>query len=270
MQNIDPFLLLEPVLFILLGLGTVVYWRLKRRLIWIVLLLSMIAYAAAIALKEVIQVYTAAAVAVDFGYVSWETALYYGLQTCFLEVGLAYLVARYAVARKLITDADSEGYGVSLAFWENAVLLGALTLFNLVVTYVLIADSLLPQSVYQTIVSSEPALFYSPQQLAVPIALAVLERFSSFLVHFAWGYLCVLAAFLRKPVYFLVALPMGLIDALVPLAQVIPTWEFELIIFVFSVACVAIAWRVTEGYRHGLLPQVAVARTGADPSHQGN
>jgi hypothetical protein len=255
MENIDPFILLEPVLFIALGTGLVLYWRLKRRLAGVVILLSLIAYAGAIALKEVIQAYTYNSFVAEFGYVSWQTGIYFGLQTCFLEVGLAYVVARYAVARKLIGAADAEGYGVSLAFWENAVLLGALSLVNLAATYILIADGLIPQSVYQTVVNSDPGLFLSPRQLAGPIALATLERVSSFLVHLAWGYLCVLGAALRKPVYFAIALPMGLIDALVPLAQEIATWEFEAMIFVFSLASFAIAWRVTAGYRHGLRQQ---------------
>lgn len=249
MQNIDPFLFLEPALFILLGAGTVVYWRLKRRLTGVVLLLSLVAYAAAIALKEVIQAYSAGTVTADFGYASWQTGIYYGLQTCFLEVGFAYLVARYAVGRKLISDKDAQGYGVSLAFWENAILIGALSLVNLVVTYALIGNGLLPQSLYDTIVSSEPDLLFPPQQLLVPIVLATLERVSSFLAHFAWGYLTVLAASLRKPAYFLVALPMGLIDALVPFAQLVPTWEFELVVFVLCLGCVGLAWRVTRGYR---------------------
>lgn len=259
MENIDPFILLEPVLFIALGTGLVLYWRLKRRLVGIVILLSLVAYAGAIALKEVIQGYTYNSFVAEFGYVSWQTGLYFGLQTCFLEVGLAYLIARYAVARKLIGTADAEGYGVSLAFWENAVLIGALTLVNLATTYVLIADGLIPQSVYQTIVSSDPGLFLSPQQLAGPIALATLERISSFLVHLAWGYLCVLGAALRKPVYLAIALPMGLIDALVPLAQEIPTWEFEGIIFAFSLFSFAIAWRATATYRQGIKQQAPVA-----------
>jgi hypothetical protein len=127
-QDIDPLLLLQPALFIALGAGLVVYWRLKRKLTGMVLLFSLMAYAGAIALKEVVQAYTANGVFAAFGYVSWQTGLYYGLQTSFLEVGLAYLVARYAVARRQMDVSDTEGYGVSLAFWENAILLGALSL----------------------------------------------------------------------------------------------------------------------------------------------
>jgi hypothetical protein len=249
MQDIDPVILLEPVLFMAFGAGTVVYWRMKRRLLGTVLLLSLAAYAGAIALKEVVQFYTFNAVASYFGAVSWQTGLYLGLQTCIFEVGLAYLVVRYAVAKKRMDGGDAEGYGVSLGFWENAVLLGALSFVNLAATYVIISDGLLPQSVYQTLVSDSPGLFYTPQQLAVPVAFATLGRVSSFLAHLAWGYLCVFAASFKKPVYLFVALPMGLLDALVPFAQEVPTWEFELVIFALSLFFFALAWRITAKER---------------------
>jgi hypothetical protein len=250
-QNIDPVILLEPILFIALGAGLVVWWRVKRRLTGMILLLSLISYAAAIALKEVVQAFTANAVTTQFGFVSLPTGLYYGLQTCFFEVGLAYLVARYAASRKVIGASDGEGYGVALAFWENAILLGALSLVNLATTYLLIQYDLIPQSVYQTVASSSPGLFYTPGQLAVPIALAFLERVSSFLAHFAWGYLCVFAAVFKKPVYLAVALPMGLIDALVPFAQEVPTYVFEGVFFAICLSLAALAWRITRSDRLG-------------------
>jgi hypothetical protein len=252
MQDIDPVLLLEPVLFIAVGAVPVIYWRRKRKLAGMVLLLSLIAYAGAIALKEVVQAYTANGVTAYFGAVSWQTGVYYGLQTCFFEVGLAYLVAKYTVARKIMEASDAEGYGVSLAFWENAILLGALSLVNLTATYAMIAEGLLPQSIYQSLLSSSPGLFYPPQQLAPLVVLATLERVSSFLAHFAWGYLCVLSVCLRKPVYLAIALPMGMIDALVPFAQELPVWEFEAIIFALSLGFFAVALLATRPARKSI------------------
>jgi hypothetical protein len=249
MQNIDPVLLLQPVIVIAISVGLIVYWRLRRRFAAIVLLFSFIAYAGAIALKEVIQAYTYGDVTTAFGPVSWQTGLYFGAQTSLLEVGLAYLVARYAVSRKKMGGADAEAYGISLGFWENGVLLGALSLFSLAADYLLIAEGLIPASVYQTIVASDPSLFYTPQQLAFPLALGVLERISSLLSHFAWGYLCVLAAYLHKRVYVLIALPMGLLDVLVPFAQEIPLWEFEGLIFALALGSLLVAWKVTEADR---------------------
>lgn len=246
MQDIDPVLLLEPVIFIVLSVGTVVYWKLKRRFTATILLYSLVAYVPAIAIKEVLQYFTASAVTGSFGYSSWQTGLYLGLQTCFFEVGLAYLVARFAVSKKHMGARDAEGYGIGLAFWENGVLLGALSLINLVSTYFLIADNLLPQSVYQTLVNTEPSVFDHPQQLVVPIALATLERVSSLLAHLSWGYLCVLAAALRKPRYFLVALPMGMLDFFVPFAPDVPAWVFELGIFALSVGYLLVALRVAR------------------------
>jgi hypothetical protein len=51
--------------------------------------------------------------------------LYYGLQTVFLEVGLAYVLAVYGVRRRGLKSSDGVGYGLSLAFWENGVLIVA-------------------------------------------------------------------------------------------------------------------------------------------------
>ncbi|MGA2199949.1 MAG: YhfC family glutamic-type intramembrane protease [Nitrososphaerales archaeon] len=249
MQNIDPFLFIEPVVFIAISAGLILYWRLKRRFVAIVLLFSFIAYAGAIALKEIVQAFTAGGVTAAFGSASWQTGVYYGVQTSVFEVGLTYLVARYAISRKMMEGADGEAYGISLAFWENGVLLGALTLFNLVTTYFLIAGGLIPASVYQTIVNSEPSVFYSPQQLALPMAFGVLERISSLLAHFSWGYLCVLAVYMRRRAYFLVALPMGLLDVTVPFAQEIPLWEYETLIFAISLGFFLVAWTITRGAR---------------------
>jgi YhfC intramembrane metalloprotease len=213
------------------------------------LLFSLAAYAGAIALKEVVQTYTSGWVISQFGYVSLPTGIYLGAQTSIFEVGLAYLVARYAVSRRSMGAADAEGYGVALGFWENAVLLGALPLLNLALTYALIYEGLLPQSVYQNLVASNPSLFYPPGQLIVPIAFAVLERVSSSLAHFSWGYLCVFAVCFRRRAYALIALPMGLLDVLVPFAQTIPLWEFETIIFLLSSGFVLLAWNVTRADR---------------------
>ena len=246
MQNIDPVLLVQPLIVIAISVGLMAYWRLKRRFAGIVLLFSFIAYAGAIALKELVQTYTYAGVTGTFGYASWQTGLYLGAQTSVFEVGLAYLVARYAVSRRKMEGADAEAYGLSLAFWENGVLLGALTLFSLAADYFLIAGGLIPTSVYQTLVASNPSLFYTPRQLAVPLALGVLERVSSLLSHLAWGYLCVLAAYLHKKVYLLIALPMGLFDVLVPFAREVPLWEFEGLLFLLSLGSLLVAWKVTE------------------------
>lgn len=262
MQNIDPIILLGPVLYVLLGAGLVLYWKYRRRLTVAVLVLSAVAYFLAIGLKVIVQDLSYSWIVSTFGATSAAAGIYFGAQTSFFEVGLAYLVARVAISKKQIGAGDTEGYGVSLAFWENAVLLGALTLFNLLVTYAIIANGLMPQAEYQTIANSEPSLFYPPAQLLFPTALGVLERVSSFLIHFAWGYLCVLAAYLGRKRYLLIALPMGLVDALVPFAGDVSLWVFEATIFTISFGAFLVAWEVTkEDRRNGYKVLTAASTT---------
>jgi hypothetical protein len=258
-QDIDPVLFVGPLVYIAFSSFLVAYWHYRRRLTAIILFLSAVAYFAAIGLKVLVQSFTYGWIQPTFGTVSIPTGLYFGLQTTFFEIGLAYLVARFAVSRGKIDARDGEGYGVSLAFWENGVLIGALTLLSLVFVYVLIADGLLSQSLYQSIVSSDPSYFYPPSQLLYPTAFGILERLSSLLFHFSWGYLCVLAAYLHKRNYLLLALPMGLVDALVPFAGELPLWVFETGLFLVALGAFAITWKVTEkdrrsGYAKELTP----------------
>jgi hypothetical protein len=249
MQDIDPLLILQPLVYLAMSVGLVLYWRLRRTFRGVVLVLAFAAYAGAIAMKEVFQALTLGAVTSAFGAVSVQTGLYFGLQTSVFEVGLAYLVARYAVSKRRVTGADAEAYGISLAFWENGVLLGALSLLSVSLTYVLIAQGLMPQSAYQQLVATDPSLFYPPGQLAVPVALGVLERASSLLFHLSWGYLCVLAAYLRRRAYLLAALPMGLVDATVPFAREVPLWEYEGALFALSLAAFLATWTITGADR---------------------
>jgi len=258
-QNIDPVVFLGPLAYIAFSAFLMVYWHYRRRLAAIVIFLSAVAYFAAIGFKVLLDSFVLGGLESTFGTQSVPTALYFGLQTSFFEVGLAYLVARVAVSRGKIAAGDGEGYGVSLAFWENGVLVGALTLFNLVITYLLISEGLLSQSLYQSVVASEPAVFNPPLPLLLPISLGILERFSSFLVHFSWGYLCVLAACLHKRNYLVLAFPMGLIDALTPFAGDVQLWVFEMAVFLVSLGAFAAAWRITRddrrnGYAKELTP----------------
>ena len=262
MQNIDPVLLVAPAVYVVLSTGLVLWWHYKRRLTGVVLFLSAVAYFGAISLKVLFQGATYGLVQSSFGAVSIPTGLYFGLQTSFFEVGGAFLVATFAVARGSMEAKDGEGYGISLAFWENGVLLGALTILSLALTYLLIAQGLLSQSLYQTVVNNEPSAFYPPLQLLGPSALGILERISSLLVHFSWGYLCVLAAYLRKRSYLYIALPMGLIDATVPFAGEVPPWAYETGLFLLSLGCFAVAWKVTEkDRRNGFAKEITQGTT---------
>jgi hypothetical protein len=161
-QNIDPVWFHQPLSFLALSVGTVLFWSLKRkRLPGVLLLYSLIAYAGAIAVKTIFQQVTyGSLIASPFGQNNFVLGLYFGLQTSILEVGGAYLVARFAVWRnKKLRVVDGEGYGISLAFWENGILLGALSLVSLVADYAILSTgsgSSIAQTVYNAQIAKAP------------------------------------------------------------------------------------------------------------------
>jgi uncharacterized membrane protein YhfC len=165
------------------------------------------------------------------------------------EVGLAFIVAWFAVRRGALERKDAEAYGSGLAFWENAILLGLLSLINLVAYYsILSSNTALAQNLCTQLDASAPQLFAPASEALRAVALGVVERTSSILIHLAWGYLCFMAAYYHRRRLFLIALPMGFIDFLVPFAQnaiVI----FEAMIFDLAVISMLIAWYVTRTIR---------------------
>lgn len=242
MQNIDPILLIQPALSIAMSVIAIAYWRRRRGFRWALLLLALVAYAAAIMAKVAIQAVSYSAVVAYFGPVSVGLGLYFGLQTVFLEVGLAYVLARFAVRRTGLSTSDGVAYGISLAFWENAALIGAIPLLNLVVDYYLIASgSSLGQLVYTTLLNASPAYFQPPSALIGLVLLGTLERVTSMFVHVAFGTLCVLAILTHRRRFLLYALPMGLVDALVPFAN-LNIDVFEAGIFLLSLGFLLVAW----------------------------
>jgi len=209
----------------------------------VVLAYSLGAYAVAIALKYAVQLPTIDWVIDYFGQESAGLGVYYGLQTVFFEVGIAYIVARYAVRRGKLGRRDAEGYGAGLAFWENAVLLGVLPLFSLVAYYAILSTNLpAATTVYDLLSKNEPGLFDPASQALSSVALGTMERTSSILIHSAWGYLCLMAAVLDKKRLFFVALPMGFVDFLVPFAPSMGLVVFETLVFAIGLASVLVAW----------------------------
>ena len=93
-----------------------------------------------------------------------------------------------------------------------------------------------------------PGLFASSSTALSSVALGVGERVSSIMIHVAWGYLCVMAAVYRKKWLFLIALPMGFVDFLVPFAQN-SLVAFEAVVFVLALISVAVAWFATRTVR---------------------
>jgi len=246
MQNIDPLFIIQPVLVIAICTALLLYWYRKRRFHWMVLVYSLLAYSVAIALKYAVQIPTINAVTNYFGSASVGLGFYYGLQTVFFEVGLAYAVAWYVVSHGLLERKDAEAYGSGLAFWENAGLLGILSLINLVAYYsILSTNTPLAQTLYNQLNTNAPGLFAPASQALSSVALGTLERVSSIMIHFSWGYLCLMAAVFHKKRLFLIALPMGFVDFLVPFASIMGIGVFEAVIFALSVISVFVAWYAT-------------------------
>jgi hypothetical protein len=249
LQTANPLIILQPLIVLLISCGLVVYWRYRRSFTKAVFLYSLVAYAGAIGLKYLVQIPTAAWVVSLFGATSLVFGLYLGVQTVVFEVGGAFLVAKYAVSKASFESRDAEAYGIALAFWENGVLLGALPLINLIVSYVLLTSNM-PGTLSSQISNSQPAFFYLPAQILPLIAWGTLERISSLLAHFSWGYLTVLAAAFHKWRFLVIALPMGLLDALVPFAKVMPLSVFELLVFSitlgFLLVSLAVTWTIRK------------------------
>jgi hypothetical protein len=251
--NIDPLYFLTPAIVLGFSVGLVVYWRQRRHFTRWTLLASLVAYASAIAAKEVVQFAT-------LGWVESTTSgnpallgAYYGAQTAAFEVGGAFLVAAVVVALGHFDTRDA-GFGIGLAFWENAVLISLPLVLDYTVYYAILSHpgSAAAVSLYPVLRQDAPALFYGPAGALPLIGYAVVERVTSLLAHSAWGYLAVLAAVRRKWTYLAVAAPIGFaVDFLVPFAGALGLARFELISF--GVALI------------GLIAAVVVARPRAAP-----
>ena len=98
----------------------------------------------------------------------------------------------------------------------------------------------LAQTLYDQLNASAPSLFAPASTALGLVALGIVERASSIMIHVAWGYLCLMAAYYRKKWLFIIALPMGFIDFLVPFAQG-SIIIFEGVVFALSLLSVLIA-----------------------------
>ncbi|MCL5440006.1 MAG: hypothetical protein M1595_03770 [Candidatus Thermoplasmatota archaeon] len=252
MNDFDPVVFLSPVLAIIASILLLLIIRKKSNLRAVVIVFALISYAAAIALKEIVQYFSLIFIYNHFGKMSILTGLYFGIQTSIFEVIGAYLIALLVARKALISERDADAYGGSLAFWENAVLLGALPLFSLLVDYFLIASgSALGSLVYSELKASDPGLFYSPLSVLPDVLLGALERLSSILAHYSWGFLTLSAVVLKKKKLLYIAIPMGLIDALVPFEPLMGIDLFEGVVFAFSVFFLFIAIHYRKIYLKG-------------------
>jgi hypothetical protein len=256
MQNINLLVAIQPIIVIIICSALIIYWYRKRHFRWTALIFSLAAYGGAIGLKYAVQLPTINMVK-DAG--PSVLGVYYGVQTMVFEVGLAFLVALIALRYREMSEKDSEGYASGLAFWENAGLLGILSFINLIAYFSILSnDSSLAQQLYDQLSTSAPQLFATNQEVLGLVAIGIFERISSIMIHFAWGYLCFMAARHGKMRLFLIALPMGLIDFFVPFASSSPIL-FEILFFGLALASVVVAWYITRGLRkkpvtEGILP----------------
>ncbi len=247
MQNIDLLYALQPIIVIIVCSALMVFWYLKRRFHASVWAYSAIAYFVAIALKYAVQLPTINIVIACFGAHSVALGIYYGLQTVAFEVGLAYLVAWYAISHGKLGRKDAEAFGSGLAFYENAIYLGTLSLVSIIGIYaVLSTNTPVAQTVYNQLMMNQPGLFAFASQALGSVAVGTVERISSILFHFAWGYLCVMSVVYSKKRLFLIALPMGFVDFLVPFILPNNVNLLEGVVFAFAVLSIIVAWYVVR------------------------
>jgi len=246
-QNIDLIFMLEPIIVIGFSVGTILYWHWRERVTKYVLGFSLMGYGGAIAAKVAFQYLTAPSFLLISQGSLWLLGLYLGIQTVAFEVGGAFLVARFAVSRHKMRRSDAVAYGLGLAFWENAVLIGATSLLSLLFYSVTIAQGgIAAESIYNLLSKSQPQLFAPPLEALQAIGWGVLERISSLMAHLSWGYLCLRSAASHKKGCLLAALPMGLIDFFVPFAGTMPVSLFEISVFMLASLCVLATVYVTR------------------------
>ncbi|MCL4344473.1 MAG: hypothetical protein JRN26_02155 [Nitrososphaerota archaeon] len=240
MTQINTIYFLTPAIVMAFSVGAVIYWHFKRSFTLNVLLYTFIAYFGAITIKYIFQYLTLVPYSSMIHGNQPLLGVYYGLQTMLLEVGLAYIIARFATSKDKISRKDATGYGLGLAMWENGVLIAIPLMIDYLLYYTLLASPS-SSSFYIKLFAAAPALFLPTNQALPLIGFVVLERISSLLSHVAWGYLAVIAAVTGKKRYFYIALPMGLIDFFVPYASSMGITAFELLIFILSFTSLAVA-----------------------------
>lgn len=229
LNQLDLLYLIQPLSVIIITSLLLIVYIQKKTLTISVFSASIVAYFIAIAGKSAIS--SALVLTNHYPTDPYALGLLYGLETSLLEVGLAYLVVWKLQERNTIKALEAPAYGACLAFWENGILLGLLAIPGLIVV-INNGGSGLPSG--------------SASDVLGLVALGTLERISSIIFHFSWGILTVIAATSKKLKYLVVALPMGFIDFLVAFASSMSIVAFELIVFIFAVLCLLIAYTMTK------------------------
>ena len=97
MENIDLIYILQPLIATIICFALILYYNEKNTLTKWIVLYTFLAYAIAIVTKYGIQIPTITYVVATHN--PYYLGVYLGLQTVFLEVGLAYLFARLAFSK---------------------------------------------------------------------------------------------------------------------------------------------------------------------------
>ncbi|AOL16637.1 hypothetical protein BFU36_07910 [Sulfolobus sp. A20] len=199
--------LLSPLVSIIIGVLPVLVFKKSKSLFGI----AAASYFTAITAKEITQLSFHS----FFITPSIPTYLSYGLLTAVLEPGFAYI---YLVVFKPKLDIQlGLSYGVYLAFYENAILLGLL----------LFPDYLI---------------------LNIPFSLTLLishimDRLSSLILHLFWGFSSVLAIMKKDIKYLLISMPYGMVDSLtayIDLTRAIPPVLLSSILLIIAISCLPI------------------------------
>ena len=244
-ENINPAFFLESIGSLAVVAALLLMYR-KRGLTLPVLGITAASYFIAISLKEILQYYTLGGMVSAYGYSSVPTGLYLGAQTVVFEVFGAFLFAM--AFKKYVRQANAGAYGLSLAFWENGILLGILPLISLVSDFYIIGygPASLSTLVYNALQKTSPGLFVGTLQALPVVGYSVLERISSLLMHYSWGFLVVSSVTTRKRIYLAYALPMGFVDSIVPFAGKLGLPISEGIFFLAGLLALFIALRVRK------------------------
>ena len=119
MNDFDPVVFLSPVLAIIASILLLLIIRKKSRLRANVVVFALISYAAAIALKEIVQYFSLSFIYDHFGKISLLTGLYFGLQTSIFEVfGALYYVVDIAGG---FVGAIAFGYVIGILYGKWAL-----------------------------------------------------------------------------------------------------------------------------------------------------
>lgn len=181
--------LAEVALYIIIGILPLLYFKRDGILFGIAALAYFIAIVGKIIVEESFSHF--------FAESSIATYIAYGALTAVFEIGLAY--AFVSVYTGGYRPDKGWAYGVYLAFFENAILIGALGLLSLLAL---------------SLTSSQAGEGTLGPGAVLTAVSASFERISSLIAHGVWGYMVFYAAMNRKPIQALLPVPLAFVDSL--------------------------------------------------------